>query len=101
MIQLADAVRRVLAQQLRQLFVAQPAAGGDGVGVMILPRVRRFLAERARHRHLRHHGGAAAADQAAIGQQHMRAVARRLDRRIHARGAGADDQHVGVDGDGI
>ena len=36
-IQLADAVRRVLAQQLRQRLVAQPAAGGDGVGVMVLP----------------------------------------------------------------
>ncbi len=36
-VQLADAVRRVLAQKLRQLFVAQPAAGGDGVGVMMLP----------------------------------------------------------------
>src|ERR1700730_17324798 len=64
---------------------------------MILPSVRRFLAKRHRHSHLRHHGGAAAADQASVGEQHLRAAARRLDRRIHAGGAGADHQHVGVD----
>src|ERR1700692_3487062 len=88
---------RLLPQQLRQRFVAQPAAGRDGVGIMILPSVRRFLAERAGHSHLRHHGGAAARAQGAIGKQDTGTVARRLDRRIHPGGAGADDQHVGVD----
>ena len=92
---------RVLAQKLRQRLVAQAAAGGDGVVVMMVPVVGRFLAERGRHRHLRHHGGAAASDQAAIGEQDVRAAARRFDRGVHAGGAGADHQHVGLDGDGF
>ena len=54
-------------------------------------------AERDRDRHLRHHGGAAAADQAAVGEQHLRAGARRLDRRIHAGAARSDHEHVGLD----
>ncbi len=33
-IELANAVRRVRAQKLGQRLVAQPAAGGDGVGIM-------------------------------------------------------------------
>ena len=33
--------------------------------------------------------------------KHLRAAAGRFDRRIHARGAGADDQHIGLDGDGF
>ena len=96
-VHLADAVGRVFAQKPRQIFVAQSAAGGERVVQVMLPIVRRFFAKRRRHRHLRHHGGAAAADQAAVGEQHFCAAARSLDRRIHAGGAGADHQHVGVD----
>jgi len=46
--------------------------------------------ERDRDSHLRHYGGTAAADQAAVGEQHAAAGARRLDRRIHAGSARAD-----------
>jgi hypothetical protein len=60
------------------------------------PVVGDFLAERHRHRHLRHDGRPAAADQAAIDQEDTAARPRRLDRGIHAGRAGADHQHVGV-----
>ena len=95
-VHLADAVGAFLAQQPRQRLVAQAAAGGERVLVVMAPVVRRLGAERDRDRHLRHHGGAAAADQAAVGEQHAGARARRLDRRIHAGGAGADHQHVSI-----
>jgi hypothetical protein len=100
-VELADAIRPFLAKKLRQRFVAQAAAGRDRVGEMMLRVVGRLFAERDRDRHLRHHGGAAAADQAAIGEQHAGTAARRLDRRIHAGGAGANHQRVGVDGHGL
>ena len=54
-----------------------------------------FGAERDSDGHLGHHRGAAAADQAAVGKQHLTAAACRLDRRIHACGAGPDHQNVG------
>ena len=91
----ADAVGPFAAQQLRQRGVAQPAAGGQRVVIVMVPVVRRLRAERDRDCHLRHHGGAAAADQAAVGEQHVSAGARGLDRREHAGGAGADHQDVG------
>src|ERR1700756_4981786 len=45
----------------------------------------------AKHRHLRHPRRAAAADQAAVDEQHPAAATRRLDPRIHAGAARADD----------
>jgi hypothetical protein len=57
--------------------------------------IRDFRAERHCNRHLRHHRRAAAADQAAVKQQHPALGARRLDRRIHPGGAGANHQHIG------
>jgi hypothetical protein len=68
---------------------------------MMAPVVGRLLAERCRDRHLRHHGGAAASDQAAVGEQDFAAVTRRLDRRIHAGAARSDHEHVGLDMHGL
>jgi hypothetical protein len=81
-------------QQARERLVAEPAAGGERVVVMMLPVVRRLSAQGYGDRHLRHHGGAAAADQATVGEQHLAAGARRLDRRIHAGSARTDHQDV-------
>jgi len=58
--------------------------------------IGRLLGERCCDRHLSHHGGAAAADQAALGENHGRAGARGFERSVHACGAGADHQHVGL-----
>ena len=96
-IHLPDAGRAFLAKQARQRLVAEPAAGGERVLIVMAPVVGRLGAERHRDRHLRHHGRAAAADQAAVDQEHAAAGARRLDRGIHAGRAGADHQHVGFD----
>ena len=93
-VQSADAVGAFLAQQARQVGVAQAAAGLERVVVVVTPMIGRLGAERDGDRHLRHHGGAAAADQAAVGEQHVAAAARRLDRGVHAGGAGADHQDV-------
>ena len=101
LVHLADAVGAFLAQEARQPLVAQPAAGFERVVVVVAPVVGRLLAERDRHRHLRHHGGAAAPDQAAVGHEHRGAGARRLDRRIHAGAARSDDQDVGLDMHGV
>jgi hypothetical protein len=48
---------------------------------MVLPVVGRFLAERHCDGHLRHDGGAAAADQAALDQHDLRAGTRGADGR--------------------
>src|SRR5262245_40243017 len=45
--------------------------------------------------HLGHHGGAATADQAAVGEKHLEAAACCLDRRIHASRTGPNHQNVG------
>jgi hypothetical protein len=87
---LADARRAFLAQEAREALVAQTAARFERVVVMMAPVVGRLRAERDRHRHLRHDGGAAAADQAAIGEEDAATRARGLDRRIHAGGARSD-----------
>ena len=91
----ADALGPFLAQQLRKRLVAQSAPGGECIVVMMAPMVGSFGAERDSDGHLGHHRGAAAADQAAVGEQHLTAAACRLDRRIHACGAGPDHQNVG------
>ena len=95
LVQAADRIGSVLAQDARQALVAQAAASRDGVGQVIAPVVRHLLAERHRHRHLRHHGRAAPADQAAIDQQHRRVRLVGRDRGGHAGRAGTDHQHVG------
>jgi hypothetical protein len=46
------------------------------------------------NRHLRHHRGAAAADQAAVGEQNLAAAARRLDRRIHPGSARSSEDEI-------
>ncbi len=96
-----DTLRPFLAQQLRQPFVAEPAAGLQGVAQMVTPVIGRLLAQRDRDGHLRHHGGAAAPDQAAVEQEHRGAAPRRLDGRIHAGAARSNDQDVGFDVHGL
>jgi hypothetical protein len=95
-VHLQDALRAFLAQQARQALVGQPAARPDGVGEVMAPMIGCLRPERDRDRHLRHHGRAAASDQAAVGEKHLRARARRLDRRIHAGAARSNDQDVGL-----
>ena len=90
-----DACRPVLAQDRRQAFVAQAVAGGERIGEVILPIVRCLLTDRGRDRHHRHDGAAAAADQAAIGENDRGATLCRFERRIHASAAGADNQDIG------
>ena len=97
LLHLADAVRAFLAQQPRQPFVAEAAPGFERVIVVKAPVIRRLRAERDRDRHLRHDGGAAASDQAAVEQEHTATCARGLDRGIHAGAARSDDQDVGFD----
>ena len=55
-------------------------------------------AKRNRDRHHRHHGCAAAADQAAVRQHHRTSRLRGFDGGIHAGTAGADDEDVGLQG---
>ena len=95
-IHLLDAFGALLAEQPRQRLVAEAAAGGQRVLEVIAPMVRRLGAERDGNRHLRHHGGAAAADQASVDQQHLTAGAGGLDRGVHPGRAGADHQHIGL-----
>jgi hypothetical protein len=45
--------------------------------------------------HLRHHGGATATDQTAVGKKHPTAATRCLNRRVHAGSARSDHQNVG------
>jgi hypothetical protein len=62
------------------------------------PVVGAFVPKRRRHRHLRHHRGAAAPDKALVGEQHMpRPGPRRGDRGVHASAAGADDQYIALE----
>jgi hypothetical protein len=94
---LADAGGTLLAQEACEALVAQAAARFERVIVMKAPVVRRLRTECHGDGHLRHHGGAAAADQAAVGEQDTAASARGFDRRIHAGAARSDDQDVGFD----
>ena len=57
------------------------------------------MADGRRHGHLRHHRGAAAADQALVQQQHVSAGPGGRNGGVHARSAGADDQHIGFEMD--
>ena len=91
----ADPVRSLAAQQRGQLLVTQPAPGGQRVGMMAGPVIRRLFAHRHRDGHLRHDRRAAAPDQALVQQQHPCAAARRGYGGIHAGPARPDHQHVG------
>jgi len=62
------------------------------------PVVGAFLAERRRHRHLRHHRGAAAPDQALVCEQYLPGAGpRRADCGVHPGAAGAGDQHIALE----
>ena len=95
-VHLPDALRAFLAQQPRQPLVAEPATGRKRVVIVVAPVVGRLGPERGRNRHLRHHGGAAAADQAALGEHDVYPRARGRDRRIHAGASRPDDQDIGL-----
>ena len=101
-IELADAVGRVLAQQLRQRLVAQAAArprwcrrnGGCGASGTSSPSaaatvICAITVAPPRPIRLR------------SASKTRAAAARRFDSRIHAGGAGADHQHIGVDVDNV
>ena len=92
----ADALGSFLAQQLRKRLVAQSTPGGERIFVVMTPMVGSFRAERDSDGHLGHHCCTAAADQAAVGEQHLTAAACRLNRCIHACGAGPNHQNVGL-----
>src|SRR5262245_60216165 len=62
---------------------------------MIAPMVGSFGTECDSNGHLRHHRGAPATDQATVGQKHLTAAARRLNRRIHPCGARSNHQNIG------
>jgi hypothetical protein len=90
----ANALGPILTQQLRKWFVAQSAAGRECVRAVIAPVVGSLGAERDGDGHLRHHRGATAANQAAVGENHLTTAARRFNRRVHAGSAGSDHQNV-------
>ncbi|MNL45229.1 hypothetical protein D3C87_1678600 [compost metagenome] len=96
-LQQPDRIHALFAQQARQRLAAQAAARAQRVFVVMAPMVFGLLAQRGGHRHLRHDGRAAAADQAAVGQHHPAARLRGCHGGAHARRARADHQDVGVD----
>ena len=94
-LQFANPRRRVAAQQRGEVLVAQAATGRERVVKMSMPVVGAFLAERRRHRHLRHDRRAAAANKALVDQQHpLGPAARGGDRGVHAGAAGPDNQDI-------
>ena len=95
---LTDTRRRVLAQRRRERLVAKTAAGGERIVEMRCPVVGTFLSESRGDRHLRHDRGAAAADEALVGEEHpLGPGARRRERGVHSSAAGADNQDLGLD----
>jgi hypothetical protein len=96
-IHLAQSQRPVLAQQCGEALVAKTASGGERIGQVMLPMIRRLLAQRCGDRHLRHDRGAAAPNQAAVRQNHRRTGPRGFKSRVHAGAAGTDHQDVGLD----
>jgi hypothetical protein len=67
---LANAGRRLMAQDRGERLVAQSATRGERVREMQFAAVGRLFRQCSRHRHLRHDRRAAAADEAFIDQQH-------------------------------
>ena len=94
-VHLADARGAVLAEHGREALVAQAAPCGQRVGEVVFPGIRRLLAKGCRHGHLGHHGRAATADEAAVGEDHGGPGACGFKRGIHARAACANHQNVG------
>ncbi len=95
-VHLADAPGTVFAKKGGKLFVAEAAPGGQRIGEMMLPMIRRLFAERGSNRHLRHDRGAATADQASVGEDHIDAGSRGLKRRIHPCPACPDHEYIGL-----
>ncbi len=85
----------ILAQQCGHALVAEPASGRERVGQMIFPVIRRLFAERRGDRHLRHDGGAAAPDQAAVRQHDRSSGFRGFEGRVHAGATGTDHEDIG------
>ena len=94
-VHLADARGAVLAEHSREALVAQASPCCEGVGEVIFPGIGRLFAKGDRHGHLRHDGGAATADEAAVGEDHGGAGACGFKRGIHACAACANHQNVG------
>jgi hypothetical protein len=90
----ANALGPILTQQLRKWFVAQSAAGRECVRAVIAPVVGSLGAERDGDGHLRHHRGATASDQTAVGKKHMAASTRSLNGRVHSCSAGTNNQDI-------
>ena len=93
-VHLEDPRGAVLAQQPRQSFVAQLPSRGQGVLEVVGPVVRLFVADGRGNGHLRHDGGAAAAHQGLVQQQHRRVLPGRGNGRVHAGAARAHHQNV-------
>ncbi len=91
---LADRRGAMLAQEAGKPLVAQAAPGGERVGEMMAPVIRHLLAQGDGDGHLRHDGGAAAPNEAAIDHEHVGARRIGCNRRCHAGRARADHQHV-------
>src|SRR5262249_24992556 len=88
--ELANPLRAPLAQQRGEVLVTEAAPGHERILEMELGAVGLDLAERGRARHLRHDGGATAADHVLVEQENARTVAGRRDRGEHAGAAAAD-----------
>ena len=93
-VHLEDSRRAVLAQEPGQPLVAQLAARGQRVLEVIGPVVGLFVADGGGNGHLRHDGGAAAAHQGLVQQQHGRLFPGRGNGRVHARAAGSHHQNI-------
>src|SRR5258708_25055590 len=96
-VHLAQPPRSILAQQGGKTLVAETASSRERIGQVMLPMTRRLLAERRRHRHLRHDRGAATHDKAAVWQNDRSAGPRGFKSRVHAGAAGTDHEDIGLD----
>ncbi len=94
-IELTNGRRPALANQPRQIRIAQTAAGLHRIREMRFPIIRCFFAKRHGDSHLRHDCRTAAPDEAAVSQQHACTFAHRGKRRRHAGRARADHKNIG------
>ena len=95
-VHLAHPVGRRPAQRLREPRIAQTAARREGVGKVVFPGIRLLLGESGGDGHLCHHRRSTTSDHVLVGEDDPGAIARRGKGCVHARTAGADDQHVGA-----
>jgi hypothetical protein len=92
-LELVDVVRRLLAEHLDRVLVAEVVGALDGVERVKLGAVLGRIAERRVDAALRRSG--VAANWVDLGEERdVGACVEGLDRRTHSRAAGADDQHV-------